>query len=331
MNYVFLEKTDISKIEKEFLHTKYINYISFEEILIYELLVEQSQELNFVYSLQNIVNRLGLSQEYLKTAIQRLIEFNLLELYKGQTYIFKVKKVLINSEFYDQDFVQELSFVNYKQYQKMSIKEKEQNYFNVELVNILLKNVKITLNKEDIKKINIFNQVNQLGDNELINLIKKSYNKIDNELNLDKLTFLAQNKINFDEKISNSLLSFIKQVSNNLYAQKDLSVFVKLLNKHHNLQDTQIKAIITYVYETQKTVHFNFIDKLAISLLQKKLTNYADCIEFLRAFKTKKTWVKNKQEIPKIGTEKFNIETLSRKQDKGAAMSIKDLLSKNDK
>lgn len=333
MQYAFLEKMDISALEHEYLLTHYTKYATSEEISLYKLLVKQSNELNMLYSIQNIVNKLYISEQLIYTSLNRLCDLQLLEILKDKDYIFKLNKIQINSSFYNLSFVNETSFINYDKYQKMNIKQKDKLSFNTHLFKTFLPRHNIVLNENDFKKLDNFKKINNISDLKLLELVKKTYNIIDKELDEAKMNFYFKDEFLTNKQLPTSLSSWIARSSNNLYANKDKDIFIQLLNKHENLQDEQIKAIITYVYKTQKNVYYNFVDKLAITLQKEKIVNYDDALKYLNAFQSKKSQFKhsmNKVNLNKNANSKFEYDKLNRKVEKGAAVSIQDLLKQQN-
>lgn len=330
MNYAFLEKTDISDLENFYLHTKYSIYLSKKQIQVYEILVKQSQEINYLYSLQNIINTMDINSSDLKSIFYILMKYKLLEIYKNENYIFKLNKIKINSEFYNLEFVKETAFVDYTRFKSLNLKQKKEEtwYFNYELISIFLKNNQIYLNSKCLEKLNNFNKIHQIKDAQLVIYIKKSYNNIKKEIDFEKFKFYANNDLNLNSVLNESLLIWIKKESNNLYAAKDLDIFVKLLNKHPSLQNEQIKAIISYVYKTQTKIHFNFIDVLAINCLRQKTNTYDQTLKFFQEFKSKNTFTNSKQKNLNNVTTEFNIKDLNRSKPSKTekSMSLKQIL-----
>lgn len=337
MDYIFLEKMDISLIETKWLHENYAKYLNFQEILIYELLVKQSKELNYRYTIYNIVNSLSLDEQVVQNSLRQLMNVKLLEMFKDNTVIFKLNKVKINSEFYALDFVQEQNSINYDNFKSMNIniKQEEKSYINSKMISTWLLQSNINLSLKDIEKLNNFNKIHNLNTIEIVKLVKKTYNEILREVNIDKMNFEVTRVFNINTSLSSSIKSFVKKCSKGLYAEKDLQNFVKLIEKHTNLNDEQLRAIIYYVYKTQKNVYFNFIDKLAISILKENAINYESALEVLNKFVSKapnKNFTKKSTSFAQKDKKevKIDIKSLKRDNKDGEGISLDDLLGNED-
>lgn len=340
MEYVFFETQDMSIIQRKFLNEKYQKYINFEEIMVYEFLIRQCVTLNTKFSIDNIKFSLGFESDKIKLIFRKLIDVKLLNIYKGEVYVFELLPVRINSEYYNLDFVKDISPIDYGNYEKLdSMKNNgdNQKYINFDILSLLLRASNIVLNEKDKEYLNSFNRVHNLDIPSIVNIVKKTYNINSKCLNHDKISFTVNKNLTRAVNLPNNLHTFIKKASNGLFAQKDLDVFTKLLNKHTNLNDEQIKAIITFVYKTQKNIYFNFVDKLAISIQKESKLNYSIALEYLEEqFKKSKSYsgkyVKKEVKVnAKKESQVVNLNELNRVKAEGVGVSIDDILGSDDR